>query len=246
MSPAIWFCGDPHGQFTHIVRAVQLRQPNAIVLLGDIEASQPLERELASILDLTEVWWIHGNHDTDSEASYDNLFGSELADRNLHGRVATVAGVRIAGLGGVFRGGVWAPPLDPTWPSASEYLARCGKGNRWRGGLPLRQRSTIFPDELETLAVASADVLVTHEAPGWHPHGWPALDELAASLGVALHVHGHQHDSLPYSSLMPQSVPYRPVGVGLRGITALDGTVIRPGELDEQRNSRFGGSDADY
>lgn len=240
----IWFCGDPHGQFGHIVSAVQQHRPDAIVLLGDIEASQPLEHKLAAIVDLTEIWWIPGNHDTDNEASYDNLFGSALADRNLHGRVANVAGVRIAGLGGVFRGAIWSPPLDPTWPSASEYLARCGKGNRWRGGLPLRHRSTIFPDVVEHLAAERADVLVTHEAPGWHPYGWPALDDLAACLGVALHVHGHQHDSLPYGSLLAQSIPYRPIGVGLRGITALDGRVIRPGDLDEQRNNRFGSSHA--
>lgn len=58
----------------------------AIVLLGDIQAHQPLHIELSPILNLTDVWFIHGNHDTDSDADYDNLWGSELADRNLHGR----------------------------------------------------------------------------------------------------------------------------------------------------------------
>ena len=239
LTDAIWFCGDPHGRFDHIVDAVQAERPAAIVLLGDIEAAQPLERELAAILSTTEVWWIPGNHDTDNEASHDNLFGSALADRNLHGRVARVAGLRIAGLGGVFRGAVWAPPAPPTWASEKAFVARCGRGNRWRGGLPLRHRSTIFPAPLEHLAAERAEVLVTHEAPGWHPHGWAALDELAACLGVSLHLHGHQHDALSYESIVPRSVGCRPVGVGLRGITALDGTVIRPGELDEQRNRRF-------
>ncbi|MGZ5802336.1 MAG: metallophosphoesterase family protein, partial [Burkholderiaceae bacterium] len=50
---------------------------------------------------------IPGNHDTDETRHYDHLFGSTLADRNLHGRIETIAGVRIAGLGGVFRTKVW-------------------------------------------------------------------------------------------------------------------------------------------
>jgi hypothetical protein len=85
-------------------------RPAAVVFLGDLQAQRPLEIELASILGMTEVWYIHGNHDTDSEADYDNLFGSALADRNLHGRVVEIDGLRIAGLGGIFRGQVWAPP----------------------------------------------------------------------------------------------------------------------------------------
>ena len=75
---SIFFCGDPHGNFTHIVEAVQQHRPEAIVLLGDIQARQPLERELQAISDLTEIWWIHGNHDTDSDTDYDYLFGSAL------------------------------------------------------------------------------------------------------------------------------------------------------------------------
>ena len=58
---------------------------------------------------MTEVWFIHGNHDTDSDADYDHLFGRHWQIRNLHGRVAVVDGVRIAGLGGVPRAG-GAPP----------------------------------------------------------------------------------------------------------------------------------------
>lgn len=92
----IFFCGDPHGRFEHIIKAVHVHRPAAIVLLGDVQANEPLEAVLRQILDVTEVWWIHGNHDTDSDADYDNLFGSALASRNLHGRVATIAGVRIA------------------------------------------------------------------------------------------------------------------------------------------------------
>ena len=105
----IWFAGDNHSRFRHIIDAVKRHRPSAIVLLGDIQAKRPLHDELAEILSITQIFWIPGNHDTDSEADYDNLFGSALADRNLHGRVVNVAGVRIAGLGGVFRERV-SPP----------------------------------------------------------------------------------------------------------------------------------------
>jgi Calcineurin-like phosphoesterase len=109
----IFFCGDPHGHFEHIHAAVREHRPAGIVLLGDVQSREPLELALKPILDLTEIWWIHGNHDTDSDADYDNLFGSALADRNLDGRVVEVAGTRIAGLGGIFRGQIWDAPDAP-------------------------------------------------------------------------------------------------------------------------------------
>ena len=84
----IYFFGDTHGHFDHVLEIVSRDRPAAIVLLGDLQAQRPLDVDLESILGMTEVWFIHGNHDTDSDADYDNLFGSALADRNLHGRVA--------------------------------------------------------------------------------------------------------------------------------------------------------------
>ena len=62
----ILFCGDPHGYFEHIIEAVQERRPEAVILLGDLQPKRPLEVELAPILTLTDVWFIHGNHDSDS------------------------------------------------------------------------------------------------------------------------------------------------------------------------------------
>ena len=94
--PKLIFFGDLHGDFKPVIRAVQRYRPEAIVLLGDLQARQPLHIELEPILDLTEVWFIHGNHDTDSESYHDNLWHSDLAHRNLHGRVATVAGYPMA------------------------------------------------------------------------------------------------------------------------------------------------------
>lgn len=230
----IWFCGDNHSKFRHIINAVKMLRPAAIILLGDVQATEPLHVELAEILSLTEIFWIAGNHDSDSEADYDNLFGSALRDRNLHGRVVNIAGVKIAGLGGIFRERVWMPPREPTHASAKDFLRVAGKGNRWRGGLPLRHRSTIFADDYYSLARLRADVLITHEAPGDHPQGNEALSLLAIAMGAGKHYHGHTHDSLPYNNADVQVF-----GVGLCGITDLDGTKIVPGELDEARAHRL-------
>jgi hypothetical protein len=214
----IFFCGDPHGHLEYIIEAVHAHRPAAIVLLGDIQPQQPLEQALKPILDLTEVWWIHGNHDTDSDANYDNLFGSSLADRNLHGRVVEVAGVRIAGLGGIFRGQIWPAPNLPRFTSGEAFLAQCGKGNRWRNGLPRKHRSSIFPDDYDALLREKADVLVTHEAPSCHPHGFRAIDDLATGLGVVTAFHGHHHQQIDYDKAAIEQLGFTPYGVGYRGI----------------------------
>ena len=230
------FCGDNHSRFRHIINAVKMLRPAAIILLGDVQAMKPLHVELAEILSLTEVFWIAGNHDSDSEADYDNLFRSALRDRNLHGRVVNIAGVKIAGLGGIFRERVWMPPREPTHASAKDFLRVAGKGNRWRGGLPLRHRTTIFADDYRRLARMTADVLVTHEAPGDHPQGNAALDTLGVIMGAKKQFHGHTHDAIAYHN---RDIAL--FGVGLRGITSIDGTKIVKGELDEARASRRAG-----
>ena len=222
----IFFAGDCHGQFGHLIEAAQVYLPAAVVLLGDMEAPHPLHQILASILPHTAVWWIPGNHDSDRETSYDHLFSSGLADRNLHGRVVEIAGVRIAGLGGVFREKIWAPPAEPRYKSGQDFVRRCCRGNRWRDGLPLKQRSTIFPDEYSRLMRQQGDVLVTHEAPSSHRVGFPALDELARGLRVRTLSHGHHHES--YQATLDGGM--RIIGVGLREIVDLDGQVVVPGE----------------
>ena len=64
-----------------------------------MQAPAPLEVVLEEALQYAPVWWIPGNHDSESDEMYDNLWRSKLADKNLHGRAANVCGVRIAGLG---------------------------------------------------------------------------------------------------------------------------------------------------
>ena len=236
MTPKIFFCGDVHGNFEHVIQAVHEHRPDALILLGDVQAQRPLELEVAHILDETEFWFIHGNHDTDSEQDYDNLFGSTLAERNLHGKVVEVAGVRIAGLGGIFRSQVWRPPGPIGYESAADFLAQVGESALWRGGLALKHRSSIFPADYQQLAKANANVLVTHEAPSAHYFGYEVIDELARSLGVQKSFHGHQHDKLNYSTNWAK-LGFQAYGVGFCGITDLAGNVIRTGDYDNVRSA---------
>ena len=121
--PKIFFCGDPHGEFDYINKTVEKYRPDAIVILGDLQPPDDLETLLAPTLAITQVWWIPGNHDTDCEEYYDRLWHGPIAEHNLHGRVAEVAGLRIAGLGGVFRGQIWMPEGRPNYQQPGLYAA---------------------------------------------------------------------------------------------------------------------------
>ncbi|GGP26813.1 metallophosphoesterase family protein [Silvimonas amylolytica] len=223
----VWFAGDLHGGFPELIRCARDLRPAAIILMGDIEAPAMLDEVLAPLLEHTEPWWIVGNHDTDSPQTYDHLFKSRLADRNLHGRVVDIAGYRIAGLGGVFRKQVWMPPQGPKFESPRDYLDSCGKGNWWRGGLPLRHRSTIFRSDMGFALAERADILVCHEAPSCHPHGIAAIDELARTLGVRRVFHGHHHQLY----VQPDTgLGFSTVGTGLRGIVDVSGEIVFAGE----------------
>ena len=236
------YCGDPHGEFLHIVKAAEELNASAIVLLGDLEAQRPLHEELEPIA--SKVWFIHGNHDTDSDANWSNVWESPLADRNIHGRVVTLPdGTRLAGLGGVFRGAVWYPnlPEKPRFRCAAEHDLATPCWDQWREGRARKHWSSIYPNEVDQLADLRADVLITHEAPGYHRDGFGILDTLAQSMGVKVSVHGHHHDRLDSSERWAKQ-GFKSHGVGLRGITAIDAdgsaTVIVRGELDEQRAFR--------
>lgn len=220
-NPALMFFGDPHGDLKSVIAAVERLRPEAIVLLGDIQARQLLHIELNSILGFTEIYWIPGNHDTDSDADYDNLWGSELADRNLHGRIVQIAGYKVAGLGGIFRTKIWDPrqPMkEAAFPSSEAMRRTMKREERWRDGVSRKHRSSIFPVDYQQLQRSGpADILVTHEAPAAHPHGWRAIDELAETLGVQLVVHGHHHQNIDYviEGLMSAAVPFRAFGVDM-------------------------------
>jgi len=119
-------------------------KPAAIIFLGDLEPQRPLEEEIAPILKAgVEVRWIRGNHDTDTKSTWDNL--ASVMHLNIDGRVVELDGLRIAGLGGVFRGDIWYP--DPTAGSSSEpqfesYAAYC-RANEDRRPAQLRNREAL-------------------------------------------------------------------------------------------------------
>lgn len=246
----ILYCGDPHGgvrgSLQYIIDAAGHTKASAVILLGDIEPVRPLHLELGRLLERT--WWIPGNHDSDSDEMWRRVMTPEMAERSLHGRVLTMPdGTRVAGLGGVFREAVWFPdPATarggaPAFRSREEHGKATPRQDRWEGGHHRKHWGTIYPDELDRLSELQADVLVTHEAPGYHPNGFAILDTLARAMGVKVTVHGHHHDRLDSSPWHPTQ-RFMSFGVGLRGITAIDvqgnAKVIRTGELDEVRLRR--------
>ena len=226
--PKIFFCGDPHGEFAHINEAAIEHRPEAMVILGDLQPPDDLDVVLAPALEVTEIWWIPGNHDTDTEEIYDRLWRNGLVEHNIHGKVVTIAGIKIAGLGGVFRGQIWMPDGEPNYRSAASFVRRSGRSNLWRGGLPRRHRSSIFPSVYDNLASQKADVLVTHEAAGCHKKGFDAIDRLGKALHVKWIFHGHQHEDRDFGMYKGMHVR----AVGYRGIVDLQGNDIVEAQID--------------
>jgi len=236
-SAPIYFVGDPHG-FTHqIAREIAACKPlpAAVVFLGDFDLERTFHREVKPLTDAgVEAWWIYGNHDTDHELYYFRLFdNNRLKEFNLHGRVTTIAGLRIAGLGGIFRSRVWSPDPEARksrqtcrWQSRRAWLKDNPTSQRWRGGLPIDFRDAIWPEDFEQLETQHADVLVCHEAPSCHEYGHSVIDALAQAMGVSVIVHGHHH--IDYDSTICDG-GIRVLGVGLAGVRQLDGTLVRRG-----------------
>ena len=94
-------------------------------------------------------------------------------------------------------------------------------------------QTTIFPNVYARLAKQKADVLLTHEAPSVHPHGFAAIDELAQTMGVQATFHGHHHDAKDYRDEWDR-LGFRAYGVGFCGMTNIDGSIVRPGDFDDQ------------
>lgn len=210
------FVGDPHGRYEHIIQAIEAEPPAACVLVGDQCYDEPIDQLFAPIDGKTALHWIHGNHDTDRPGWYANLFDSPWADRNLHGRVQAMAGVRVAGLGGVFRGGIWMPGEHPAYADRASWK-RQHASNKYRQ-LERKHQSTIWPEDYDALAMKFADILVLHEAPSSHQHGYAALDDLAEVLDVKLIVHGHHHQQ--YTATLDSGVAV--AGLGLAQLAWLD------------------------
>jgi hypothetical protein len=208
--PPILFGGDPHRNFAPILRACSALSPGTLILLGDCDCPEPLADILAPAIRFGwEVRWILGNHDTETAAAFDNLTGHP-GDLGL--RAATVGGLRIAGLPGVFKPRVWDPKEGPaSYRTRTDFQAGLRPDEPWRGGLPLFHRDTVFPEDFDRLAALRCDVLVTHEAPSSHPHGFAVIDGLAQACGARLIVHGHHHQS--YEAVLANGIRVRGLGL---------------------------------
>ena len=209
-TPPILFAGDPHRDIAPILRACLNLPPGALILAGDCDCSAPLPQLFApAIAQGWQIRWILGNHDTETAAAYDNLTTSE---GNLGLSVATIANLRIAGLPGVFKPRVWQPgDGPPAFRTRAAFQATLRPAELWRDGLPLWHRDTIFPEDFDHLATLRADILVSHEAPSSHPHGFAVIDALAEALGARLIVHGHHHQS--YAATLPNGIKVRGLGL---------------------------------
>jgi len=213
------FIGDPHRNFAPIIRACLAHPPSALIIVGDCDCPTPLPDLLAPLLDRGwRAHWILGNHDTDTEAAFDHLVTAHPAG-DLGLRVREIAGLRIGGLPGVFKPRVWHPrggPAErvdpPRFHTRAAFQASLRPDELWRGGLPLWHRDTIFPEDFVTLGSARCDILVTHEAPSSHEHGFLTLDHLAAACGARLIVHGHHHRA--YTATLANGVAVRGLGLG--------------------------------
>lgn len=178
----ILFAGDPHGSYVHLYPFIQERENVALVILGDLQLTTTTE--LDNLARHCDIWFIHGNHDSKTVAAFEAIWGSEWKERNIHGRVVNIQGKRIAGLGGVFRGHIWMPPHRPMFFDPIHYCQYSPQERIWRGGVPLRHRTSIFPSDVEGLETQKADILITHEAPRPHPQGFAVINQLARKMGV--------------------------------------------------------------
>lgn len=248
--PNIWMLGDVHGNFKHIMETIERTDeiPAAVIFLGDLECQTTLSD---CICDLENhgvpAYFIPGNHDTDSAENYRNLWGDALfEERNLHGKVTKIAGFRVAGLGGVFRKRIWDPdgmdvPAIRNW-SALVKSQNAKRPHRLRVEKPTveqisrdselrKNASTIFYDDWFNLYGQRADILVTHEAPDCHPHGFKAITGLAQSMRVKAAFHGHHHEHKNYAEHVAE-LGFQAYSVGFMAIMDECGGQLRAGEFE--------------
>lgn len=213
----ILFAGDCHGDFVPVIE--EASAASAVVLLGDQEPLSDLAAELGPGV-APKTWWIYGNHDSDY---LDYMTHHEsMAARNLHCQVIEIEGIRIAGLGGVFRSKLFGvdqttrlAEVDLTCP----YDTRASIARQRQGGRNApADMTTIFPEDIKALLKIAKrtriDVLVTHEAPESHKLGYPLIGDIARALRVKMLIHGHHHER--YSAVLDGGI--RVEGVGMAGI----------------------------
>ena len=239
----IVFVGDIHRRWDLVARGLNAlaRPVRHVVLLGDMECTEPLDRHVAPIFAHgASLHWIFGNHDADGGPEMwanlsDAARNPATAAGALHGRVAEIGGVRVAGLGGTFHTRVWNPPAAPRLHGRAELaadMAALGPGWSPDAAATLARNlaaMAIWPEDVEALARQRADVLVTHEAPSSHPSGAAVLDGLARAMGARLVIHGHHH--VAYRARAADGLEAQGVaaawGMGLSGVAHWRGEAER-------------------
>ncbi|OSQ44456.1 hypothetical protein THS27_07240 [Thalassospira sp. MCCC 1A01428] len=227
MMPVLFY-GDPHRKFDPLFDAVARHRPEHVVIAGDLDLQRPFRDVLAPVIAQgVQCWWIPGNHDCTDAAQYDFLF-EDYPEGNLCNRAVSMpcrdGTLSVAGLGGIYRGRVWYPisGKKPVFMRREDFLAVTRPHVRWRKGLPLRQRDTIFPEDHTILAAQKCDILVSHEAPSCHEYGTAEIDRLGQEMGAKLFVHGHMHHS--YRG-------YSKFGTPVRGLDGAEVFIVSPQDL---------------
>lgn len=213
------FYGDPHGVWQPLMDEIE-DGTHTVFILGDLAEAKQHPHHVEAARDALcqlrargiHVHFILGNHDTETDAIHALLF-EDFRDNLIEEQVLTIGQLqcRIAGLGGVIKGKIWSGDDAPAFSSPADLLARTPRQERFRGGLPRKQQSSIFPSTVKTLAQKKADILLTHEAPSCHKHGFDFIDDLAAQMGVSLIIHGHHHFS--YQDRLANGILVRGLGL---------------------------------
>lgn len=213
--PRILFAGDPHGEFSHIRAAG--READAVILLGDQTPNHPLPIELGSLWPKT--YFILGNHDTEL-AGFLIAHRGDAWSHNLHGRVEEVGRLRLGGLGGIFRGRVWHPCEEIRYNSRQKLLEDTPPEKRFLGDIPALHWSSIFPSDFDLIRwLAPVDILITHEAPESHRHGFQEIGDLARDVGARWLIHGHHHSGSTDAEI---EGGIQVIGLGLREVRMLE------------------------
>lgn len=231
----ILFAGDPHGSYAHLYPIVKAHSDVALVILGDLQLTTTAE--LDQLAQHCDIWFIHGNHDSKTVTAFEAIWGSHWKERNLHGRVMDIQGTKIAGLGGVFRGHIWMPPHRPMFFDPIHYCQYSPQERIWRGGVPLRHRTSIFPSDVEALESQKADILISHEAPRPHPQGFAIINQLARKMEVKKIFHGHHHDNFDYRQIN-RNKHCEIFNIGFRSLADIHGNYLIVGVDDRDLASK--------
>jgi predicted phosphodiesterase len=176
--------GDIHGDFAS-VRRIMRQHPEIQTWLcvGDVANAEGRYEAFDAPLH-----WIKGNNE-----NFDLIASGDLP-ANLHyipnGTLQTIAGLRVAGLGGTF-----APTMYET-PAAA--LPHPQKGTAKATELADRRRHFVREEVEACKAFKDVDVLLTHEAPRpfrvkGNDAGKTPINEILAAMKPRLHLFGHHH-----------------------------------------------------